>query len=99
MPADRHRYANRDLWDKIWRDEHDDIVIWQWPNPWLIAWALLTLVSLVTLGKVSDVFTWIATVSLIIWSLLELFIGANYFRRALGALVLVFSIMMIVKIL
>jgi hypothetical protein len=89
--------ANYDLWDKFWRDKHGDYVVWQWPNIWLIGWAIATLLSLVTVGKPSDVFSLIGTGLLIIWSLLEIFWGASYFRRVLGLVVLIFSVTMIIK--
>ena len=97
MPTYQNESKVEQLWDKFWRDKQGNYVIWQWPNIWLIGWALATLVSLVTVGKLSDVFSVIGTALLIIWSLLELFLGVNYFRRTLGLVVLFFSVMMIVK--
>ena len=92
-------YDDRDLWDKIWRNEDGDIVIWQWPNAWLIGWAVVTLISLVVTGKVSDVFFWIGVGLLLVWSALEILKGVNYFRRALGVVVLLMEIMMIINVL
>jgi hypothetical protein len=96
MPAGRHQ-VQYDLWDKFFRDKNGNYAVWQWPNPWLIGWAVSTLVSLVTLGKVSDVFSLIGTGLLIIWCLLEIFLGDSYFRRTLGLVVLAFSVTMIIK--
>jgi hypothetical protein len=67
------------------------------PNLWLIAWAVLTFISLLINGKPADVVGWAASVALIVWALLEIFKGVNYFRRALGVLVLIFSIMTLIK--
>ena len=86
-----------DIWDKIWRDEDGHVVIFQMPNAWLIAWAVLTMLSLFTGKLVSDVFSWASIGALIIWCLLEIFDGVNYFRRGLGTVVLVFAILMIFK--
>jgi hypothetical protein len=86
-----------DLWHRTWYDNRENIVIWQMPNIWLIGWAVLTVISLLLNGKMADVFSWAASVLLIVWALLEIFRGANYFRRALGLLVLVFAIMTLLK--
>jgi hypothetical protein len=84
-------------WNKIWKDKQGHIVIWQFPNIWLIAWAVLTVLSLFFNGHVADVFSWAGSAALIIWALLELFKGANYFRRALGLVVLIAAIMSLIK--
>lgn len=81
-----------DLWDKIWRDQQGKVVVFQWPNAWLIGWAVLAVASLMTSGHLADILSWASHLSLIVWSVLELLKGVNYFRRALGLLVLVFAI-------
>jgi hypothetical protein len=93
MRLSHGRHDQRPLWDKIWRDRQGHIVIWQTPNLWLIGWLVLTFISLLFTGRKSDIFSWLGSVSLIIWSLLEIFKGASYFRRALGLLILVSSVM------
>jgi hypothetical protein len=90
------RHDQRSLWDKTWRDRRGRIVLWQRPNVWLIGWLVLTFISLLFTGRRSDVFSWLGSASLIIWSLLEVFKGVNYFRRALGLLVLAMSVMSLV---
>jgi len=83
------RHDRRDLWDKIWRNKQGRIVIFQMPNVWLIAWAVLTCVSLLAAShSVANTFWWLSSAVLAIWALLEIFRGANYFRRALGGFVL-----------
>lgn len=86
------------LWDKFWKDRHGDIVIWQTPNALLIGWAILTIISLFLNGSASNVFVWLGTLALVIWALLELGRGVNYFRRALGAVVIVLIILLVVHI-
>ena len=81
-----------DLWDKFWRDDRGHVVIWQPPNIWLIVWAALDFASLFFNGAVSNVLWYLGSASLIIWALLEVFQGVNYFRRTLGAVVLIFAI-------
>jgi hypothetical protein len=100
QPQQRGRRDRRSVWDKLWKDRAGNVVIWQMPNVPLIAWVVLTVVSLVLdTGTAADVASWLADVALIIWSLLEIFKGVDYFRRALGLLVLAFSIMSVIHLL
>jgi hypothetical protein len=85
--------ANRNLWDRIWKNDQGHIVIWQMPNPWLIAWVAATFIAiLLNTGTVADVLSWAGSAALIIWALLEITKGVDYFRRALGLLVLVYAV-------
>ena len=93
-----HRRSNhRSLWDRIWRDEDGHLAVWQMPNIWLIAWAVGTTLSLIFGGMLGDAFFWIASASLVIWSLLEIFRGDSYFRRALGLVVLIYAVASMLK--
>jgi len=81
----------RSLWDKTWRNNEGHIVIFQWPNIWLIGWAAFNFVSVLsptsptrTIGTVS---WWIGFALLSVWALLEIFKGDNYFRRFLGVFI------------
>ena len=85
------------LWDRIWKDNNGNVVLWQTPNKAIWAWAACTVLSLFFSGKVADIFGGIASIALIIWALLEIFCGVNYFRRALGLLILVFATMTAIK--
>jgi hypothetical protein len=85
--------------DKIWKDKHGKVVIYQRPNVWIIAWAVLDVVAIFAPSKHVSSLAWsIGTGVLIIWALLELVRGANYFRRALGLIVLVIAVASIFKI-
>jgi len=84
---------DRSLWDKIWRNEDGDVVIWQWPNIWLIAWAGVNFVSIFVSSRgVSKAIWWVGFVLLMVWAILEITKGANYFRRALGVAVFLLNI-------
>jgi hypothetical protein len=87
-----------ELWDNFWRDDKGRVVIWQWPNAYLIAWAILTVTSLFTNGNVADIFAGAAGVALVVWAGLEIFKGVNYFRRLLGLAVLIYSVLTVLKI-
>lgn len=86
------RTTERTLWDKIWRDDHGHLAVWQMPNIWLIAWAASTTLSLFFGGSIGDAFFWIGSAALVVWALLEIFRGACYFRRALGLVVLAYAV-------
>ncbi|MBD2487414.1 hypothetical protein [Aulosira sp. FACHB-615] len=77
------------LVDKTFRDRNGNIVIAQMPNLPLIVWFVTSILSLIlSTGKIHLVFDTLATGSLFTWAWLELFEGVNYFRRALGLVVL-----------
>lgn len=76
--------------DKIFRDRDGKVVLAQMPNLPLIVWIVASLLRLIfTTGKVNIGLEAIAFGSLFTWAWEELFQGVNYFRRALGLLVLV----------
>jgi hypothetical protein len=81
-----------DLWDRVWKDKRGQVVIWQMPNFWLIAWAVLDIASLVTNGRTSNILWWAGTIDLGIWAVLEIIMGTNYFRRLLGLIILLLAI-------
>lgn len=86
------RTTQRTFWDKLWKDDQGRQAIWQTPNAWLIGWAVSTTLSLFFGGIVGDVFFWIGSVLLVVWSFLEIFRGSSYFRRVLGLAVLAYAI-------
>jgi len=91
-----HHTDDRSLWDRIWRHKEGHIVVFQFPNIWLIAWLVLEFVSLlVSSHRVEIISWWLATAALGVWSLLEIFQGVNYFRRLLGLCVAVLTLLSI----
>lgn len=91
------RLSSRSLWSKTWKNRQGQVVIWQTPNLPLIAWAGLTVFSLLVNGRLADILSWLGSAALITWSLLEIFRGVNYFRRALGLFILFLAIMSLLK--
>ncbi len=94
VPPPTHR---RSLWDRIWKDKHGRVVIWQTPNAWIIGWAALTTLSLFFIGRTADIMSGVASVSLVVWCLLEILRGANYFRRFLGLVVMLYAAAALVR--
>lgn len=81
------------LFNKIFRDSDGQIVLAQMPNLPLIGWIVASLLRLVlTTGKISIGLEALAFGCLFTWAWEELFQGVNYFRRALGLIVLIWAI-------
>lgn len=78
------------LFDQVFRDSEGKIVIAQPPNLPLIVGTVSILLEVISSpGKIHLGLDLIAFGSLFTWAWLELFEGVNYFRRALGLIVLV----------
>ncbi|MEG5171417.1 hypothetical protein [Microcoleus sp. B3-D7] len=78
------------LFDRTFRDSEGQIVIAQTPNLPLSVGIIASLLTLiVTTGKINLGLELVAFGSLFTWAWEELFQGVNYFRRALGLIVLV----------
>jgi hypothetical protein len=81
------------LFDKTFRDRQGTVVIVQPPNLPIWIWIAATFLKFAfTQGALFEALDAIAFGSLFTWAWLELFKGVNYFRRALGALVLIGAI-------
>lgn len=63
-------------------------IIFQKPNPPLIAGIIFKLLSLPK-SSLSHTFSILATVAFIGWAVEELHLGENWFRRALGLVILI----------
>ena len=70
--------------NRFFYDSSNTFILFQWPNIPLTIWLVCTLITKVTSGVLQSSLSIIATVSLVIWSLLEITTGVNYFRRMLG---------------
>lgn len=89
----RNRARNTTFWDKFWRDEYGRDVIWQRPNAFLLTWIVVTVLGLfMPYNEIKTTLGIIGTIAIIIWALWEMYSGVNRFRRLLGALVLLASI-------
>ncbi len=76
--------------DKIFRDKDGHLAIASWPNPPLWVWIVSSaLKRFIKTGSPHALLSTVAFGSLFAWAWMELFDGVNYFRRALGFIVLV----------
>ena len=78
------------FFNQLFRDDEGKIVLAQMPNLPVIVWIVASLSKLLfTTGRISIGLEAIAFGALFTWGWEELFQGVNYFRRALGLIVLV----------
>lgn len=79
--------------ENVMKHKDNHIIIFQKPNLPLITWGVATVAAkFISHGTLHQVLSAIAFVAIVIWALLEIFSGVNYFRRALGLIVLALSI-------
>lgn len=84
------KFMENTLFDKTFRDSEGNIVIAQPPNlPILVGITATVLNLIIKNGNIHTGLDAIAFGSLFTWAWLELFEGVNYFRRALGLIVLI----------
>lgn len=81
---------HQSFWEKCIKDKHGKVVLWQMPNVPLWGWIISTVLAYVfSKGKAHNLFQILAFGSLFAWAYLEITSGINYFRRVLGAIVLI----------
>ena len=79
------------LFDKTFRNQEGKVVLFEKPNiAILIAFAAWLVQFYIQVGIVHNIAQIIFLVALAVWAVLEIGWGTNYFRRALGLIVLVF---------
>lgn len=79
----------KNFFHRIFFSKDGKLVIIQRPNLPLLLWFITAIISnLLNEGETKSIFIWISTASLIIWSILEIISGANYFRKCLGIIIL-----------
>ena len=84
------------LWDRFFEDKHGKLVIFQKPNKPIIIAFVGSFFALLTVAGIFHILTtYIAFTAWLTWSLLELVKGRSYFRRTIGALVLIFTILIL----
>jgi hypothetical protein len=74
------------------------IVMWQKPNPPLVAWLVFTVLGLLLhAGTLRSIVHLAAHIAILIWAALELFWGASPFRRTLGAIVMLLTVLSVLR--
>lgn len=83
----------RSFSDKFWHDKNGKFVVWQKPNLFLWIWIVATVMSIImNTNAVERFMVFIGGIAIIIWSIMEIYSGVNYFRRLLGVCVLMLII-------
>jgi hypothetical protein len=78
------------FFNQVFRDTEGKMVLAQMPNLPIIVWIGASLLKIIfTTGRINIGLDILAFGSLFTWAWEELFQGVNYFRRALGFVVLV----------
>jgi hypothetical protein len=80
--------------DRCYKDTSGNITLAQTPNAPILIWIVCGLIRFIHLPPHIDTgIAFIGTSAIVIWAWLELVSGANYFRRVLGFVVLLFTIL------
>jgi hypothetical protein len=84
---------NHTLLDQVFRDTSGKVVLIQPPNLLIMVWLGSTLLPMIfAVGRIGVGLDAVAFGCLFAWAWEELFQGVNYFRKGLGLLVLVGTI-------
>jgi hypothetical protein len=84
----------QNAWRKFINGKDGTPVLWQRPNVPIIFWALFAVVAkFVPASPWHSIFSVGSSLALATWALMEIGWGASYFRKTLGALVLVYTIL------
>jgi hypothetical protein len=82
--ARKQSFSNR-----FWNDKHGNFVVWQKPSALLWTWAVATALNIILPdGMLVRITSLIGGIAIFVWAVLELGWGVNYFRRTLGACIL-----------
>jgi len=86
--------ANQTFTDRIFKDKDGNVVLGQFPNVPLLGWMVFTILSwILPDGRLGNASESLGRAFLFTWGYLELTAGVNYFRRALGAVAIVFVLL------
>lgn len=86
--------TSSNLLQKTFLDKQGRITLWQNPNLPLIIWVVtIVLTKLLPDGLFADLASILSFGAIFTWAWLEIFEGVNYFRRFLGAIVMVLAVL------
>lgn len=80
---------NNEWIKKLINDKDGHPVVWQWPNAPLSIWICLTVANFFVHGRFHMALSFIATLALLLWAVVEIGWGQSLFRRLFGGVVLV----------
>jgi hypothetical protein len=80
--------AKANLYEKCFCDQNGRLTILQRPNMLIVVWLITVLLKRILDGHIVQVIDVVGFSALFLWALAELFEGVNYFRRALGLVII-----------
>lgn len=84
---------NRTIFKKLFYSKSGRLVIIQFPNIPLFIWLICIITNkFISSSTIGTVLSITGTVALLIWAILEIVGGVNYFRRIVGLVVLAYII-------
>jgi hypothetical protein len=79
----------RSFSNRFWYDKHGNFVVWQRPNFLLWTWAVATTLNIIAPdGFLVRLTSLAGGIAIFVWAALEVGWGVSYFRRTVGAGVL-----------
>lgn len=74
----------------FFKDRNGNVVIWQWPNVPLMSWLIFKILSMVIkTSNIKGACENLSMAFLFTWAYLEITSGKSYFRRTLGAVIMI----------
>lgn len=81
------------IWNSFFEDKNGNVVIYQRPNLLIILAAAASIFALMTnKGIIHTLAAWVAIITWVAWSALEVVFGDSYFRKTIGLLSLAVEI-------
>lgn len=82
--------ADKVLPAKFYKDGKGRVALWQSPNVLLYGWLAFKVISMIlSESRFKTGFEKLSMAALFTWAYLEITSGVNYFRRSLGAIVMI----------
>lgn len=85
--------------NNFFKDKDGKVILSQPPNPPILLWFGFSVVAhYINIEYIKNGFNELAAAALFLWAYLEITQGVNYFRRTLGAIVMLFIILSVFSI-
>lgn len=82
----------KELTDKWTRDKRGHVVLWQRPNLSIVVWFVAMVLAWVFTGRWEHLAHMVSFGALFAWAWMEIFQGVNMFRRGLGVLIMLVTL-------
>jgi len=82
----------KDRVDDFTQDKHGKTVLWQRPNLAIVVWFVAMVLAWVFTGRWEHLAHMVSFGALFAWAWMEIFQGVNMFRRGLGVLIMLVTL-------